>query len=99
MSAVPGQVAGGRRCGSGPRHLATDLQQGGDGLELGVGIERFVAHLAAPAGLLVAAEWQCRVEHVVAVDPDGAGPELLGPSRGPSRTACSRRMAVPRRTR
>src|SRR5450755_3794202 len=56
----------------------TDLQVGGDGLDLGVGVERLVAHLAAPAGLLVSAERQCRVEHVIAVDPDGACLEFLG---------------------
>jgi hypothetical protein len=52
-----------------------------------------VAHLAAPAGLLVPAERQGRVEDVVAVDPDGPGAELLrqgvglgnvlGPDPGP----------------
>src|SRR5580700_7023876 len=46
-------------------------------LDLRVGLQDLVAHLAAPAGLLVAAERQRRVEDVVAVDPDGAGPELL----------------------
>jgi hypothetical protein len=50
----------------------------GDRLDLGVGLENLVAHLAAPAGLLVPAERQGGVEDVVAVDPDGAGPELLG---------------------
>jgi aldehyde dehydrogenase (NAD+) len=37
-----------------------------------------MAHLAAPAGLLVPAERQGRVEDVVAVDPDRAGLDLLG---------------------
>src|SRR5258708_5005307 len=54
------------------------LELRGYRLDLGVGVEHFVAHLTAPAGLLVSAERQCRVEHVVAVDPDGAGPDLLG---------------------
>src|SRR6204780_1968940 len=58
------------------------LQLGGDGLDFGVGLEDLVAHLAAPAGLLVAAERQGRVEDVVAVDPDRAGPELLGQGVG-----------------
>src|SRR5579864_6591278 len=62
---------------SGPRGYGCYLQLRGDRLDFGVGMEGLVAHLAAPAGLLVPAERQCRVEHVVAVDPDGAGPELL----------------------
>src|SRR5580692_5735990 len=49
-----------------------------DRLELGVGVQSLVAHFTAPAGLLVTAERQRRVEHVVTVDPDGASPELLG---------------------
>src|ERR1035441_8564056 len=69
------------------------LQQGGDGLDLGVAVEYLVAHLAAPAGLLVSAERQGRIEHVVAVDPDGAGPELLGQRVGlgdiPGPDACA----------
>src|ERR1700730_13867256 len=72
----------GRTCWSGPGATAADLQLGGDRLDLGVGMERLVAHLAAPARLLVPAERQCRVEHVVAVDPDGAGPELLRQGMG-----------------
>ena len=47
-------------------------------LDFGVGLEGLVAHFAAHAGLLVPAERQGRVEDVVAVDPDGAGAELLG---------------------
>src|SRR5450755_2691605 len=54
-------VAGTGPVGPAPARVA-DLQLGGDGLDLGVGIERLVAHLAAPAGLLVPAERQCRVE-------------------------------------
>src|SRR5450755_4636919 len=62
---------------SGPPGAAW-LKLGGDGLDLGVVVQHLVAHLTAPAGLLVAAERQRGVEHVVAVDPDRAGPELLG---------------------
>src|SRR5689334_5540475 len=54
----------------------------GDRLDLGVGLQHLVAHLATPAGLLVPAERECRVEHVVAVDPHRAGPELLGQGVG-----------------
>ena len=57
--------------------LQERLQLGRHRLDLGVGLEGLVAHLAAPAGLLVAAERQGRVEDVVAVDPDGPGAELL----------------------
>jgi hypothetical protein len=57
---------------------AADLRLGGDGFDFGVGPEGLVAHSRSPAGLLVPAERQCRVEHVVAVDPDCAGPDLLG---------------------
>ena len=64
------------------RAIAVDLQLGGNGFDFGVGLKGLVTHLAAPAGLLVAAERQCRVEHVVAVDPDGAGSELLGQGVG-----------------
>jgi hypothetical protein len=63
-----------------PRHRCLQLR--GHGLDLGVGLEDLVAHLAAPAGLLVAAERQGGVEDVVAVDPDGPGPELLGQGVG-----------------
>ncbi len=66
-----------RNCVSGPPALACSEQRG-DRLDLGVVVEDLVAHLASPAGLLVAAEWQRGVEDVVAVDPDGAGPDLLG---------------------
>src|SRR5215469_2871044 len=54
------------------------LELGGDGLDLGVGLQHLVAHLAAPAGLLVPAERKRCVEHVVAVDPYRAGPDLFG---------------------
>src|SRR6185312_12710754 len=66
-------------------------------LDFGVGLEGLVAHLTAPAGLLVPAERQGRVEDVVAVDPDGPGAELLrqgvglgdvpGPDPGPEAVA------------
>src|SRR5215469_3430858 len=54
------------------------LQQRGDRLDLRVVIEDVVAHFPTPARLLVAAEWQRSVEDVVAVDPHGAGADLLG---------------------
>ena len=41
-----------------------------------------MAHFAAPAGLLVAAEGQRRVENVVAVDPHGSGAQLVGHAVG-----------------
>ena len=46
-----------------------------DGLNLGVLLQNFVAHFAAPAGLFISAEGQRRVEHVVAIDPHGSGAE------------------------
>src|SRR5215510_12031452 len=49
------------------------LQGGGDRLHFGVVLQHELAHLAPPARLLVAAEGQRRVEHVVAVDPHRAG--------------------------
>src|ERR1700729_721007 len=60
-----------------PAPLLECLQLCRHRLDFGGGLEDLVAHLATPAGLLVAAERQGRVEDVVAVDPDGAGPELL----------------------
>src|ERR1700728_4443802 len=57
---------------------AAELKLRHYGLDLGVVVQDLVAHLTAPAGLLVAAERQRGVEHVVAVDPDRAGPQLLG---------------------
>src|ERR1035437_2205858 len=48
-----------------------------DGLHFGVHFQSFVAHLAAPSGLLVSAEWQRRVEHVVAVDPHRPGAQFV----------------------
>ena len=52
--------------------FASALQSHHDGFGLGVEIEHFVAHLAAPAGLFVAAKGQRGVENIVAIDPDGA---------------------------
>src|SRR5580704_15426152 len=46
------------------------------GFDLGVLLEDFVAHFAAPAGLFVSAEGERCVEHVVAIDPHGSGAEL-----------------------
>src|SRR5271165_4331337 len=56
----------------------SSLERGADGLHFCVHLEHFVAHLAAPARLLVSAEWQRRVEDVIAVDPHRAGAQLLG---------------------
>src|SRR6267378_5045201 len=80
-----------------PGPLRDCLQLGRHRLDFGVGLEGLVAHLAAPAGLLVPAERQGRVEDVVAVDPHGPGTELLrqgvglgdvlGPDSGPETVA------------
>src|SRR6516165_98404 len=53
-------------------------QCGGDGFDFRVVVEHFLAHLAAPARLFVAAERQRGVEHVVAVDPHRAGADAAG---------------------
>ncbi len=42
-----------------------------------------MSHLTAPAGLLVAAKGQCRIEDVIAIDPDGARLQLRLPVNGP----------------
>src|SRR6202044_2380019 len=65
-----------------PTARRAGLQLGGHRLDLGVGLGHFVAHLAAPAGLLVPAERQRGVKDVVAVDPDRPGAELLGQRMG-----------------
>src|ERR1700674_390768 len=52
------------------------LQGGADRLDFGVLLQYFVAHFAAPAGLLVSAEGQGSVENVVAVNPHRTGAEL-----------------------
>src|ERR1700733_14974789 len=56
------------------------LQGAADRLDLGVILEDFVAHLAAPAGLFVSAERHRCVKNVVAIDPHGSGAELGGES-------------------
>src|SRR5580693_4415451 len=74
----PGRVPG-TGPAAGPRTIIKrSLQLGRHRLDLGVSLQDLVAHFPAPAGLLVPAERQGRVEHVVAVDPDRAGPQLLG---------------------
>src|SRR5258708_789387 len=54
------------------------LELGADRLHLRIEFQRIMSHFAAPPGLLVASEGQRRVEDVVAVDPDRAGPQLRG---------------------
>ena len=61
--------------GGGAHHLIREGQQ--DGLELGVGLDRGAAALAAQAGLAETAERGVRLE-LVAVDADGARPDGLG---------------------
>ena len=53
-------------------------QCGGDRFDFGIIVKHFLAHLVAPARLFVAAERQRRVEHIVAVDPHGAGADAAG---------------------
>ncbi len=57
-----------------PRDVPSDHHA--DGLELGVELDGRMPVLATDARLLVAAKRQARVDEVVAVDPDGAGPQL-----------------------
>ena len=59
---------------TGSHHLVGEREQ--DGLQLGVGLDRGAAALAAHARLPEAAERRVRLE-LVAVDPDRAGPEAL----------------------
>src|SRR5580704_16595024 len=59
------------------RTARRQLELRADGLDLGVSLEGCVAHLTTPARLLVPTEWERSVEAVVAVGPDGAGPQLL----------------------
>ena len=59
-----------------PAPTASSLQRAADGFYFCVVLQDFVAHFAAPAGLLVAAEWKGGVEDVVAIDPDCAGLQL-----------------------
>src|SRR5436305_4168450 len=53
-----------------------------DALDLRVHLQRVLAHLAAVAGLLVAAEGRGRVHHVVGVYPDDARLYLAGETVG-----------------
>ena len=53
-------------------------QADGHGLGLDVAVQSSLAELAADTRLLVTAEGKLVVQHVVAVDPDGAGAELVG---------------------
>ena len=55
-----------------PRYILA-LHGGANRLHLRVHFERLVAHFAAPTGLLVTSKRKSGVEHVVAIDPDGAG--------------------------
>lgn len=52
------------------------------GLDVAVVGQRVLSELASDAGLLEAAEGDLRVERVVAVDPDGAGLELVPNGEG-----------------
>src|SRR5664279_4407410 len=56
---------------------ASSLDRCADGLYFGVHLQSFVAHLASPSRLLVSAEWQRRVEHVVAVNPHRPGAQFV----------------------
>src|SRR5262245_45830406 len=69
--------AAGRTPQGAPGSVMAGSERGGDGLGLEVVVEDLGAHLAAPAGLLVAAERQRGVDHVMAVDPDGARAQPL----------------------
>ena len=62
-----------------------------DRLGLGVMLHHFLAHFAAPAGLLVAAERPGRVAVIVGVDADRAGPDLARHHVGDLQVAASRR--------
>ena len=65
-------------CREGRPEVQVRSEGGGDSFHFGVVVEHFLAHLAAPAGLLVTAERQRGVEHVVAIDPDRAGADAAG---------------------
>src|ERR1700761_1607040 len=85
-AAIAGRGASARPPASGRRQgmrvdrpgRATMLQRCCNGLDFSVVVENFGAHFAAPAGLLVAAERQRGVEHVVAVDPHRSGANPAG---------------------
>jgi 2-polyprenyl-6-methoxyphenol hydroxylase-like FAD-dependent oxidoreductase len=51
------------------------LQRDGDGVGLGVKFRHFLAHLAAPTGLLIAAKGQRDVAEIMRVDPYGTRPD------------------------
>src|SRR5580698_6602612 len=61
-----------------PPKVFLGLKSRRDGFDLGVVVEHFLAHLTAPAGLLVSAEGQRGVEDVMAIDPDSAGADAPG---------------------
>jgi hypothetical protein len=50
-----------------------NLQRGTNRFDFGVLLQHFVAHFAAPAGLLVSAKGQGGIENVVAVNPYRSG--------------------------
>ena len=61
------------------RCLAVLLRQSdGDCLNLGVRLQSVLAQLPAHPGLLVAAEWDLSLQHVIAVDPDRSGTQRVG---------------------
>src|ERR1039458_1325640 len=53
-----------------------------DRFDLGIRLQRLVAHFATPPRLLVAPEGKSGVEDVVTVDPYRSGPDLLGQGMG-----------------
>jgi hypothetical protein len=57
-------------------HTGNALQSDADSLDLSIVLKHFVAHLAAPAGLLVASKRQGGVEDVVAIDPHGSSAQF-----------------------
>src|ERR1700730_4837804 len=56
--------------------ILSALELSANGFGFRVQLQRFVTHLTAPARLLIAAERECGVEHVVAIDPDSSGTKL-----------------------
>src|ERR1700690_93198 len=63
----------GPRCSGVPASpVELKLQSDCDGFGAEITVQYRFAHFAAPTGLLVATERQCRVEDVVAIDPDGS---------------------------
>src|SRR5271157_4615058 len=63
---------GPRRSGVPASLVELKLKSGRDGFGAEITVEYRFAHFAPPTGLLVATEGQCRVEDVVAIDPDGS---------------------------